>query len=133
MTKRILFCLAGSTMLLAAPAAAKSPIEGLWRTPKGTATVRIEPCGQQLCGRMIDASNQVRRKAKRQGAPNIVGRTVLNSIERIGPNRWKSRVFVPKLGRHIGGNLILSGQDLLTVRGCIAGLICKSQAWHRVD
>jgi uncharacterized protein (DUF2147 family) len=133
MTKPIFPCLAASMMLVATPAAAKSPIEGLWRTPKGTATVRIAPCGQQLCGQMIDASNQVRRKAKRQGAPNIVGKTVLNSIERVGPNRWKSRVFVPKLGRHVGGNLILSGQDLLTVRGCIAGLICKSQAWHRVD
>jgi len=125
--------LAGTIALTASPAAAKSPLEGLWRTPKGTATVRIAPCGPQLCGRMIDASRQVKRKAKRQGAPNIVGKTVLNGIERIGPNRWKSRVFVPKLGRHVGGNLILSGQDLLTVRGCIAGLICKSQAWHRVD
>jgi len=125
--------LAGTVMLAAAPAAAKSPLEGLWRTPKGTATVRIAPCGQQLCGKMIDASNQVRRKAKKQGAPNIVGRTVLNSIEPVGPNRWKSQVFVPRLGRHVGGNLVLSSQNLLTVRGCIVGLICKSQAWHRVN
>ena len=125
--------IAGALVLAAAPAAAKSPLEGLWRTPKGTATVRIEPCGQQLCGKMIAASNQVRRKAKKQGAPNIVGKTVLNSIERTGPNRWKSRVFVPKLGSHVGGSLVLKGRDLLTVRGCIAGLICKSQAWHRVD
>ena len=133
MTKRISFCIAVPLMLLATPALAKSPIEGLWRTPKGTATVRIEPCGQQLCGRMIAASSQVRRKAKRQGAPNIVGRTVLNSIRRVGPNQWRSRVFVPRLGSHVGGSLVLSGPDLLTVRGCIAGLFCKSQAWHRVE
>jgi uncharacterized protein (DUF2147 family) len=123
----------GSLMLAAAPAEAKSPIEGLWRTPKGTATVRIAPCGQQLCGRMIDASRQVKRKAKKQGAPNIVGKTVLNSIQPVGPNRWKSQVFVPRLGRHVGGKLVLNGQDRLTVQGCIAGLICKSQDWHRVD
>ena len=124
---------AGTMMLAAAPAAGQSPLEGLWRTPKGTATVRIAPCGQQLCGRMIDASRQVRRKAKKQGAPNIVGKTVLNGIQPIGPNRWKSQVFVPRLGRHVGGKLVLSGQDRLTVQGCIVGLICKSQAWYRVD
>ena len=123
----------GSLMLAAAPAEAKSPIEGLWRTPRGTATVRIEPCGQQLCGRMIDASRQVKRKAKKQGAPDIVGKMVLNGIQPVGPNRWKSRVFVPRLGRHVGGSLVLSNQNRLTVQGCSAGLICKSQDWHRVS
>jgi len=133
MKSSIGLALAGTMMLAAAPAAAKSPLEGLWRTPKGTATVRIAPCGRQLCGRMIDASRQVKRKAKKQGAPNIVGKIVLNSIQPVGPNRWKSQVFVPRLGRHVGGKLLLSGQDRLTVQGCIAGLICKSQDWHRVS
>jgi len=133
MKRAIVLTVAGSLMLAAAPAAAKSPLEGLWRTPKGTATVRIAPCGQQLCGRMIDASRQVKRKAKKQGAPNIVGKTVLNSIQPVGPNRWKSQVFVPRLGRHVGGKLVLSGQNRLTVHGCIAGLICKSQAWYRIN
>ena len=133
MTRAAILVAALSVLIVPGTAQARSPLEGLWRTPKGTATVRIAPCGKQLCGRMIDASAKVQRKAAKQGAPGIVGRTVLNSIEPAGPNRWKSRVFVPKLGRHVGGNLILNGQDQLTVRGCVAGLICRSQAWHRVS
>jgi uncharacterized protein (DUF2147 family) len=123
----------GALLLAPAPALAKSPLEGLWRTPKGTATVRIAQCGTQLCGRMVDASEKVQRKAAKQGAPNIVGRTVLNSIRQTGPNRWKSQVFVPKLGRHVGGNLTLNGRNQLTVQGCVAGILCKSQAWVRVS
>jgi uncharacterized protein (DUF2147 family) len=133
MTKLFASIIAAPLLLAAVPATAKSPLEGLWRTPKGTATVRIAPCGQSLCGKMIDASAKVQRKAAKQGAPGIVGRQVLNGIRPVGPNRWKSQVFVPKLGRHVGGNLILNGRDQLTVRGCVAGLICKSQAWQRVS
>lgn len=131
--KKLAFALAGALLLVPSSAMAKSPLEGLWRTPKGTATVRIAQCGAQLCGRMVDASEKVQRKAAKQGAPNIVGKTVLNSIHQTGPNKWKSQVFVPKLGRHVGGHLTLNGRNQLTVQGCVAGLLCKSQAWVRVS
>ena len=130
---RIALAIAGALALLPLPAAAAaSPLEGVWRTPKGTTTVRIGQCGQQLCGRVIDASAKVQRKAAKQGTPNLVGRVVLNGLRPVGPNRWKGQVFVPKMGRHVGGNIQLNGRNRLTVQGCVIGLICKSQAWVRV-
>jgi uncharacterized protein (DUF2147 family) len=125
--------LAAALALAPAPALAQSPLEGLWRTPKGNATVRISQCGQQLCGRMVDASAKIQRKAAKQGAPHIVGKVVLNGIQPVGPNRWRSKVFVPKLGRHVGGNLLLNGRNQLTVQGCVVGVLCKSQDWYRVS
>jgi uncharacterized protein (DUF2147 family) len=115
-----------------APALAASPIEGLWTNPKGNVIVRIAPCGPQLCGKVVRASAKARAKAAERGTENLLGRTMLSGLQPVGPNKWRGKVFVPRVGRNVTGNLSLSGSTRLNVQGCVAGVICKSQSWKRV-
>lgn len=131
MNKFAISLLAAVLALSAAPAAAASPLEGLWRNPKGSVVVKIAPCGEQLCGRVVQASPKARAKAAEGGTERLVGTTILSGITPAGANRWKGRVFLPKQNRHATGHLRLTG-NRLTVQGCLLGVICKDQTWTKV-
>jgi uncharacterized protein (DUF2147 family) len=112
-------------------AAAPSPLEGLWSNPNGSVVVRIGPCGEQLCGRVVSASPKARDKAAQGGTNHLIGTTLLSNIKTAGVNLWRGRVFLPKQNTHATGNLRLAGTQL-TVHGCLLGIICKNQTWLKV-
>ena len=129
---KILTSLLAATLTLAPTAAnAASPIEGLWRNPKGSVVVRIAPCGQQLCGKVVKANAKARATAEEGGTDELVGTTLLSNITPAGANRWKGRVFLPKQNTHATGTLRLTGRQL-TVQGCLVMVICKDQTWMKV-
>jgi uncharacterized protein (DUF2147 family) len=127
--------LAFSTLLLALAAtpAAASPLVGLWTSPKGNVTVRIAPCGRLLCGEVVEASARAKRRAAKQGVTSLVGEPLLNNIAPAGPGKWTGKVFVPRLGSHVGGRITMQGQDRMQVSGCYAGILCKSAIYRRVS
>jgi uncharacterized protein (DUF2147 family) len=118
--------------LLATPAAARSPLEGLWTSPKGNVTVRIAPCGRLLCGEVVQASAKAKRRAAKQGVSQLVGEPLLNNIEPAGPGRWKGRVYVPRIRKHVGGRISMQDPNRMEVAGCFAGLICRSAVYRRI-
>ena len=126
--------LAAAVLLAAAPvgAAAPSPLEGVWTNPKRSVTVRIAPCGQQLCGRVIAASAKARTDAARGGTRSLVGTTILSGLSPAGANKWRGRVFMPKANRRAAANLSLTARNRLNVEGCVLSMLCKSQTWSRV-
>jgi uncharacterized protein (DUF2147 family) len=132
MNKILTPLLAAALALLPAAANAASPLEGLWRNPKGSVVVRIAPCGQQLCGKVVRANAKARSKAAEGGTDQLVGTTLLSNITPIGANRWKGRVFLPKQNTHATGNLRLAGRQL-TVQGCLLLVVCKDQTWVKVS
>lgn len=128
----ILLLASGLALLAASPGHARSPLEGLWTSPKGNVTVRIAPCGRLLCGQVVEASARAQRRAAKQGVARLVGEPLLNNIEPNGPGKWKGRVFVPRLGSHVGGRITMYGRDRMEVAGCYAGLLCRSAVYRRV-
>ena len=124
--------LAAALASLPAAAHAASPLEGLWRNPKGSVVVRIAPCGQQLCGKVVRANAHAREKAEEGGTDRLIGTTILSNITPSGANRWKGRVFLPKQNTHANGNLRLTGRQL-TVQGCLLLVVCKDQTWVKVS
>ncbi len=121
--------------LLTAPAAAmsKAPLEGHWRNPKGSVTVRLAPCGDAWCGTVVEASGKPRAGARKGGTAQLVGTRILTGVRAAGGGEYKGRAFDPKRNIHAPATLRLLGPSTLVVRGCVMrGIICKEQRWMRV-
>ncbi|WP_239016784.1 DUF2147 domain-containing protein [Sphingomonas ginkgonis] len=113
--------------------AAASPLEGRWINPKHSVTVRIGACGPTMCGRVVDASPRAREKAAAGGTPNLIGTPLLTNLAAANGG-WKGSVFVPDHNIRASANLKLLAPNQLKVQGCVlAGLLCRSQVWTRID
>ena len=123
---------ASAALLSAAPAAAASPLQGLWTNAKRTLVVRIQPCGNSLCGEVVRASERQREKAAEHGISNLIGRDMLTGITPSGPGQWRGRVYVPRFNRQVGSTMVLQGSNQLKIFGCFAAVICKRQVWTRI-
>lgn len=126
-------------MLFAAPAPAPADATGTWRTPRG-ADIRIERCGQALCGRIAtlgptkgDPNPRDTRNADaaKRGQP-IKGLTMLTGFTG-GPTRWTGgSVYNPEDGKTYSGTLELIDARTLKLKGCAFAFFCRSQQWKRV-
>jgi uncharacterized protein (DUF2147 family) len=111
---------------------AGASIEGLWRNPAGTAVIAIGPCKEDYCGKVAWASERGQREAK-TGTSNVVGSTVLTGLRRSGAS-WTGRLFIPDDNIHVAAQLQLLNDRNLKLTGCVlAGLLCRSQVWTRVQ
>ena len=118
----------------AASASAKAPLEGQWRNPKGSVTVRVAPCGDAWCGTVTEATGKARQSARKGGTRELIGTRILSEVRPAGSGIFKGRAFDPKRNIHAPATLRLMGPSTLVVRGCVMrGIICKEQRWTRVS
>ena len=128
--RRFSIALAAATISTAG--VAQTPVEGLWRNPSGTAIIRIAPCGGPLCGTVAWASERGQREVSAH-APKVVGTTVLTGLRARG-DRWHGSLYIPDDNITVSAKLQLVAPRQMKLTGCaIAGLICRSQVWNRVD
>ena len=122
--------------MLAAGAARATPpsVAGTWLTQEGKALVRIEPCGAQLCGRIVrvlkprpggpavDSANRDPALRKRP----MEGLSILTGFAAAG-DRWQGRIYDPESGRSYRSEMVRHGSTL-DVKGCL-GPFCRTQHW----
>ncbi len=109
-------------------------LTGVWRNPKNTVHVRIQPCGANVCGTVAWASPQAIAAAREAGTANLLGTQLFREFRHESEGYWGGRVFVPDMGRTFSGTLRLSGPNSVVARGCLIGrFLCKSQTWVRVS
>ena len=114
-----------------APAAT---VEGVWRNPKNSVHIRIQPCGPNLCGYVVWANANAREDARKGGTKELVGSQLLRNFAPSKTGVWKGKVFIPDLNATFSGTAQLVDDDTLRARGCLfAGLACKAQNWKRVE
>jgi uncharacterized protein (DUF2147 family) len=129
--KKFLIALASMSMLAApASASAKSTLEGRWK--KGNLVIQISPCGRELCGTVVRASAKQQAKAERGSGTDLIGARLIKEIDKTGPNTYRAQVFLPHRNIHARGTIKQVSANQLAVRGCVLGMICKSQTWQRV-
>jgi uncharacterized protein (DUF2147 family) len=118
-----------------ATASAQAILDGHWKNPKGSVTVRLGPCGNAICGVVVDASEHARETARRGGTPNLIGTRILSGLRPNGDGSFKGQVFDPKRNIRAPATVRMLGPDALQVRGCaLAGMfLCKEQRWTRVS
>lgn len=121
-----------SLTLVAAPASAQA-IEGQWTNYKKNVVVQVERCGAAYCGRVVQASEKAKAKARKGGTPNLVGTQILTGLKPIGDGKFRGRAFVPKRNIHATATVRQITDDVMQVQGCVlGGLLCDNERWTRV-
>lgn len=109
-----------------APAAAptrdlNSPL-GVWLTEEKEGKVRIEQCGNNLCGYSVDSKS------------NQNGEQVLINMKPGKDQKWSGRILDPNSGSTYDSTIAMKGTDRLRVQGCaFGGMFCGGQTWTRVN
>jgi uncharacterized protein (DUF2147 family) len=114
---------------------------GVWIMENGKVTVRIAPCGPNLCGTVIALKKPLNKQGKPKvdkENPNaalrsrpIIGLTILSNMEPKSDNKWAGTIYNADDGRTYSSYMKLSG-DRMKVKGCVA-FICKSMNFTRTD
>ncbi len=104
------------------PAVAAAPVQppttplGVWNTEKSKGMVRIEQCGQNLCGYAL---------------PN--GEKILINMKP-SDTKWTGRIHDPDSGKTYDSTIAMKGPNTLRVQGCVfGGMFCGGQTWSRVS
>lgn len=120
----------------AASAAAAEPIFGNWLTDDRSGIVKIGPCGQKLCGKIIRVldpkapANDINNPDPQGQLKPLIGTAVLRNFIRSG-SEWKDgRAYDPKAGKSYHSKLKLMNNGMLKVTGCIL-FLCRSRYWTR--
>jgi uncharacterized protein (DUF2147 family) len=99
-----------------APTVAASTPIGVWRTEENKGDVRIEQCGQNLCGYAVSSGEKI----------------LINM--RPEDSKWVGRIHDPNSGRNYDSTVAMKGPNALRVQGCaLGGLFCGGQTWNRVS
>lgn len=119
---------------LSAPASAQSA-NGTWLTQSGETRVRIAPCGGNLCGTIVWVKNAAKDaknpKANLQGR-NVVGTNMI-TMKPAGAKKWTGSLYNYQDGKTYSGTLTQTGENSLSLSGCVAAVFCRSQNWTRVN
>jgi uncharacterized protein (DUF2147 family) len=125
--------------LLAGTAPAVPNIAGLWKTPVAGGSVRIEVCGEAICGRVAGSKQLIafpdekdvhNRDSSLRDRP-IKGLLMLK-LRPAGPNRWGDGwVYDPRVGKTYKASAELTPDGRLLLQGCIVAPLCQTQSWTR--
>jgi uncharacterized protein (DUF2147 family) len=130
-TMRSIFVLACLVGLLPTAAYAANP-RGVWSAGEGRIHVKIDPCGEVLCGKIVWVAEAEAKEASRKGRPPIIGVQLLSdlrpSTER--SDQWEGNVYNLQDGRTY--NVYLRPNNkAMEVEGCLL-VFCRTQVWPRV-
>jgi uncharacterized protein (DUF2147 family) len=100
----------------AAPVVASNSPLGVWATEENKGNVRIEQCGENLCGYAVKTSERILINMKPSD------------------NKWVGRIHDPDSGRNYDSTIAMRGPNGLRVQGCaFGGMFCGGQTWKRVS
>lgn len=127
----------------AGPSLAADGPTGTWRMSNGKVTVRVAHCGAGYCGRVV-ALKKPRddhgrpRLDKENPNPSlrqrpVLGLTILSNMRADGDGSWSGTIYNPDDGNTYSSYMQLTGPSTMKVNGCVAGILCKTLKFTRVD
>ncbi|MDF2368048.1 DUF2147 domain-containing protein [Sneathiella sp.] len=132
--------LLASLLFITSPA--RADITGVWSTVEGKSRVKIEPCGDKFCGKIVwlkepqtvfklDKTDMKNENPELRGR-KILGLELLNGFEPDGENEWDDgTIYNPEDGKTYSSSLTLVNPTTLDVKGCVL-MFCKTQTWTKV-
>jgi uncharacterized protein (DUF2147 family) len=104
-----------ATAILMTGTAYADPIEGNWKTEKGS-TAQISPCGGGFCIKLISGEHSGKQIGKMSASGSGYSGTITD----------------PNTDKTYKGKASIAG-SILKMSGCVlGGLICQSQSWNRL-
>lgn len=136
-----LLALGVAPLLAASPAWAD--INGVWATMEGKSHVKIEPCGEKLCGKIIWLKEPNTPEGKPKTDKNnsdealrsrpIIGLELLTGLVPEGQNEWEDgEIYNPEDGKTYSSEMTLVNPAKLEVKGCVL-FLCQTQTWTKVE
>jgi len=124
-------------------AAKASDVSGIWAMSNGKVTVKVSDCGGNLCARIVGLKEPI---SKIDGKPKVdrenpdpslrsrpvIGLSILIGMQPDGNGGWKGRLYNPDDGGTYSATVKLDG-DQIKVKGCVAGVLCKTNKFVRVN
>jgi uncharacterized protein (DUF2147 family) len=102
-----------------------SPL-GVWLTEEKEGKVRIEQCGNNLCGYSVDS------KSNQNGEQVLIN--MKPGKDQNKDQKWSGRILDPNSGSTYDSTIALKGTDRLRVQGCaFGGMFCGGQTWTRMN
>jgi uncharacterized protein (DUF2147 family) len=102
-----------------------SPL-GVWLTEEKEGKVRIEQCGNNLCGYSVDS------KSNQNGEQVLIN--MKPGKDQNKDQKWSGRILDPNSGSTYDSTIALKGTDRLRVQGCaFGGMFCGGQTWTRLN
>jgi len=130
-------------VVMAGRASAATPV-GLWYAEGGAAKVAIEPCGDELCGRVVwlrspldddgcDLRDRLNPDPTLRGR-RVEGLEILRGLARRPDGTWANgRIYDPGSGSTYTCQLTLDGENRVRLRGYVGiPLIGRTTTWTRV-
>lgn len=122
--------LAGASVSAEQPAS-PDPV-GRWFTGSDGGVIQIEPCGQNLCGRIVGITLDHPTDAMPtdyRGLPQC-GHTIITNAHQTGPDEWSGRITDPRNGNVYKARLAVDSYGRLRVRGYVGlPLFGQTQIW----
>ncbi len=114
---------------------------GVWIMENGKITVRIDPCGPNLCGAIVGMAKPLNKEGKPKldrKNPNealrsrpVIGLTILTNMKPSGKDKWNGTIYNADDGRTYSSYMKLSGSNM-KVKGCV-GPFCKTMKFVRAN
>ncbi len=114
---------------------------GTWSM--GKVSIKVTDCSGRLCGTIvglkepiskIDGKPKVDREnpdASKRKRP-LMGLAVLIGMKPAGDGKWQGAIYNPDDGNTYSASIKVEG-DTLKVKGCVIGILCKSNSFARID
>jgi uncharacterized protein (DUF2147 family) len=126
-----------------AAVAAEEAIPGVYRLTDGKVTIKVSNCGQNLCANIVGLKEPI---SKIDGKPKVdrenpdvskrkrplMGLSVLIGMKPTGDKSWKGSLYNPDDGKTYSASVSLNG-DTFSVKACVAGILCKTNKFARVN
>ena len=142
MRKMIFMVAALGGLCTLAGGAVASEAAGVWRMANGKVTVRVAPCGSNLCGTVVGLKKPRDDKGRPRldkENPNpalrrrpVIGLTILSNMRQGGDGYWTGTIYNPDDGNTYRSEMKLQNANTMRVDGCVA-IFCKSMKFIRVD
>jgi uncharacterized protein (DUF2147 family) len=127
-----------------APAQDVTP-EGIWQAgDNGESRIRIEPCGDALCGRIVwmaapnDAAGQLKVDGNNPEpalrSQPLLGLMILSDLRPSASkqNQWEGMIYNPEDGKTYAV-FVRPKPGALDVEGCLLNFLCQTKTWPKAQ